>query len=250
MSDNWNRFDFLIVLFSLLIFVPNSENPVLKALRMLKTLRPLRTIGALKSMKLLMESMFKSIPGLFNVCFSLSFMFGIFGIFGTMTFMGSQYNFCRLTEEIIDDGVNQPYWPINHDAEWLCYNDEMCSGKPNNLGSDVVAKCGNLLEDYDLDPRIYDNTKELEIIGYDVSNFNDLISSIINVFQIVTLENWTDSLYIYWDSKGPVITNLYFVLVVVIGAFISINLVLAQIMHSFLQTERKQRAKESMEKLK
>lgn len=194
LSDHWNKFDFLIVVSSLINFIPKADSDVLQSLRTLRTLRPLRSIGFLKTMKVLLENIFKSIPGLFNVCVFLSFMFGLFAIFGTVVFSGSQYSFCRLTEEMIDDGVNQPYWPINEDAEWLCYNDQMCSGAPNFLGDEVVAKCGNILLDYQLDPRIYDNSKDLAIIGYDISNFNDLISSTLNVFQIVTLEGWTDSL--------------------------------------------------------
>ena len=240
LRDAWNRLDFLIVLISLVNLVPAANNEALKSLRTARTLRPLRSIGALKSVKLLIENMIKSIPGLFNVCVFLCFVIGIFAIFGTLSFMGKQYNFCRLTEELIDDGVNQPYWPINPDAEWLCSTDEMCSGAPNNLGPGVVAKCGNIYETYGLDPQIYDKTNHLDIIKYDVTNFNNVINSILTVFQIVTLEGWANLLYIYSDSTGYFIASMYFVLVIVLGSFISINLVLAQIMHSFLQTESEQ----------
>ena len=113
LKDSWNKFDFTIVLISLANFIPGADQGSLKSLRTARILRPLRSIGALKSMKILIQTMLKSIPGLFNVCVFLTFLFSIFAILGVNTLAGGQYNFCRTTDEIIDDGVNQPYWPIN-----------------------------------------------------------------------------------------------------------------------------------------
>ena len=91
-------------------------------------------------------------------------MFTIFAIFGVNFFNGKQYNFCRSTLTLQDDGVNPPVWPINPDADYLCSSDDMCSGWPNNLGDDVVAKCGSIYTEYGLDPIVYDDTRSLEII--------------------------------------------------------------------------------------
>ena len=96
--------------------------------------------------------------------------------------MGKQYQFCRLTEELIDDGVNPPYWPINPDASWQCSSDEHCSGAPNNLGTEVVAKCGDIYRDYGLDPVEFDGAYENEMINFDIINFNDVVGASVSIF--------------------------------------------------------------------
>ena len=112
MSDVWNRLDFFIVLISLLNFVPTLNPGFLKTLRAARVLRPLKSISRLKAMKLLMSTILSSVMGLLNVCLFLGFVFGIFAILGLHVFNGKQYNFCRATEELIDDGISKPSWPI------------------------------------------------------------------------------------------------------------------------------------------
>ena len=116
LRDPWNCLDFSIVIISIIGVVPGADSEALKALRTARILRPLRSISSLKTMKMLMSTIYKSIPGLFNVCVSLTFVFSIFAILGIHSFSGEHYKFCRETEELIDDGENPVYWPINHDA--------------------------------------------------------------------------------------------------------------------------------------
>ena len=247
LKDAWNVMDFLIVLVSVINFAPGANSEALKSLRTMRVMRPLRSIGALKSMKVLVQTMFASMAGLFNVCVFMIFMFTIFAIFGVQSFLGAQYNFCRETEELIDDGFNPPVWPINHDAKWLCSSDEMCSGFPNYLGEDVLAKCGSVYDEYGLDPRIVDKTEDLAIIFYDVSNFNNVLSSGITIFQVFTLEGWVELMYNYSDSSSRVGSALFFTGLVVIGAFIALNLVLATIMQSFIDADEIRKEKEKLE---
>ena len=87
-------------------------------------------------MKILIETFISSIPGLLNVCIFMVFIFTIFSIVGINFFVGKQYQFCRSTLELVDNGTDDPYWPKNQDAEWLCGSDEMCSGSPNYLGDE------------------------------------------------------------------------------------------------------------------
>ena len=175
--------------------------------------------------------------GLLNVCVFLGFVFGIFAILGLHMFNGAQYNFCRETEEIIDDGISKPYWPIHPDAEWLCSSDESCRGYPNNLGDETVAKCGNIMRDYGLDPREYDNTKDIEDILYDAINFNNMGLSMLTIFESLTLDGWSIHMYIYQDSTSSTGAAIFFIFVVLLGSFIAMNLVLAEIMHSFLNED-------------
>ena len=67
----------------------------------------------------------------------------------------------------------------------------------------------------------------------DYSNFNNILESVGTIFQIITLEGWSKLMYNYQDSVNSVTASVFFVSVVIIGSFISLNLVIAQIMHSF-----------------
>lgn len=53
------------------------------------------------------------------------------------------------------------------------------------------------------------------------------------IFVAITLEGWVLMMYSYMDAFQPVFSVLFFVTLVVFGAFFALNLVLAQIMESF-----------------
>lgn len=49
----------------------------------------------------------------------------------------------------------------------------------------------------------------------------------MNLFEAITLEGWTDMMYIVRDAEGTLVYDVYFALVVIIGNFIILNLVVA-----------------------
>jgi hypothetical protein len=46
------------------------------------------------------------------------------------------------------------------------------------------------------------------------------------IFQVLTLEGWADLTYNYSDANDPTIAVIFFVSIVIMGAFFSMNLVL------------------------
>ena len=125
----------------------------------------------------------------------------------------------------------------------------MCSGFPNNLGTDVVAKCGDIYRDYELSPVEYDGALENELINFDITNFNNVGNAAITIFQVVTLEGWSSLMYNYQDTVSYTTSSLFFVMIVLIGAFTTLNLCLASIMHSYMTQTAKRKAKEEEDKL-
>lgn len=248
LRDPWNCIDFFIVIVSVVSFFPGSDQSSLKSFRTARILRPLRSIRKLKSMRLLITSFIASIPGVFNVCIFMGFMFTIFAIIGVQFFTGKQYQFCRVTEAPIEGPDGQLTWEIHPDANWQCSSDEMCSGSPNFL--EGVAKCGDFYRDYGRDPEVYDGVLENENLNFEITNFNSVIKAGITIFQVITLEGWSSLMYNYQDTEGYVTSSIYFVAIVILGAFTSLNLVLAAIMHSFLQQEEILKAKALKEKRK
>ena len=68
------------------------------------------------------------------------------------------------------------------------------------------------------------------MINYDITNFNNVLSASLTIFQIITLEGWSQLMYNYQDSVSPFTSTFYFVLLIILGAFISLNLVISAIM--------------------
>lgn len=80
-KSGWNVFDFLIVVISL---VPTSDG--LDVLRALRVLRLLRLISQIPKLREIIESIGRSLSGLFWTAALLLLIFYIFGVMGTMLF--------------------------------------------------------------------------------------------------------------------------------------------------------------------
>lgn len=84
MKNGWNLLDFFIVAVSWISLIPE-----LSALRTLRVLRPLRLVSRSSGMRLIMTSLFKSLPDVSNV-FGVVLIFQlVFAILGMQLFMGS-----------------------------------------------------------------------------------------------------------------------------------------------------------------
>ena len=99
LRDNWCRLDFLIVSVSMFDFITSkgdkSNYEALKVLRLLRTLRPLRFISHNKNLKIVVNALFGSLSGLFNVLiivFLIWIMFSILGIF----LFNKKLGFCKI----------------------------------------------------------------------------------------------------------------------------------------------------------
>jgi hypothetical protein len=232
LKDSWNWLDFFVVLVSLMDYVPNSGESAsaLKGLRTFRILRPLRSINSMPSMKRLIASMLDSIPGLFYVSQFLFFIFVLFGIFGTQQFQGKLYNRCRLTEEPFLDEDGTLVWPINYDVEQLCeVTENTCK---DLVAPGEVAVCGN--------PALYNMTmdgeeiSQQELISYGIITFDNVGVSLVTIFQVLTLEGWSQMMYNFMDtSSSNFMPVFYFCFLVLFGSFFVMNLILAVISESF-----------------
>jgi hypothetical protein len=86
----WNILDFIIVIISLFsLGFRGSSLSKLKALRTIRVLRPLRLIGRNANMKVVINSVIRSVPTIGNVMLISVFFFLLFGIIGVNYFKGS-----------------------------------------------------------------------------------------------------------------------------------------------------------------
>lgn len=92
LRDGWNILDFVVVVSSILQFLPNTVN--ISAVRTLRILRPLRSINSIKGLRILVSTLIDSLPALVNVVIFLTFVMVLFGILGVQLFGGLLYNRC------------------------------------------------------------------------------------------------------------------------------------------------------------
>ncbi|EAR95184.2 cation channel family protein (macronuclear) [Tetrahymena thermophila SB210] len=196
LKDGWNILDFAIVVSSLLPLVIGSSTVNLRALRSLRILRPLRTISKVKKLKILLKTLFSAIPYLVNSMIILTFFFLIFAIGGLQLFGGLLLRRCL-----------DPLSGIVADYNQVCGGGYQC---------DDIYICG----------------KTMSNPQFNVTNFDDIFYSFLMVFQVITLEGWTQIMYQLFDAFS-VFTVIYFVLLVFIGSFFLINLTLAVIKAKF-----------------
>jgi hypothetical protein len=86
-------------------------------------------------------------------------------------------------------------------------------------------------------------------------NFDNILYSILNIFQVITLEGWTDMMYIMRDATHNKVSDIFFVMIVLFGAFFVLNLMIAvqftYLGEAFDEDDRRQREiKERIEKRK
>lgn len=195
--DSWNFLDFIIILTSwIAVFLDGGVD--LTSLRTLRILRPLRSISSIKGLRLLFLVLIGSIKQLLGSLVILLFFFLLFAITGLQLWMGVLRNRCVE----ISDGV--------------VLEDRLCG----NLECPGYTECG----------------KYLDNPNYGVTSFDDILHSLLTVFQCVTLEGWSSILNMLQVSFSEWVI-LYFVPLVFIGAFFLLNITLTVLKSSFTRIE-------------
>ena len=99
-SDPWNVLDGTIVLLSIVSMPLSSMNlGWVRAVRTVRVLRPLRVISRVPELKLVVNALLRSVPGLGNVLFVSLLFWLIFGILAMQLFMGKFYRCDDGTED-------------------------------------------------------------------------------------------------------------------------------------------------------
>ena len=122
LRDPWNILDFVVVTTGWLGTFTTSGN--VSAIRTVRILRPLRTINSIPEMKILVNSIIKSLPLLVDIFVLFVFLLLVFSIIGLQSYAGMfrQRCFDKYTDDVAD-------W----DANELCYiNEEKCDDREVN----------------------------------------------------------------------------------------------------------------------
>ncbi|CAD5216929.1 unnamed protein product [Bursaphelenchus okinawaensis] len=265
LSDTWNRLDFFIVIAGIAEYLLQEYlgNINLTAIRTIRVLRPLRAVNRIPSMRILVNLLLDTLPMLGNVLLLCFFVFFIFGIVGVQLWAGllrnrcvinlPQTNFSHEVTEIVFKNVSltRHYIPEDTSLDYICALSDAggihtCHNLPPYTEDGV--SCNLTIEEYDkvstnscINWNIYYN----ECRGVFKNPFQGSVSfdnigfAWVAIFLVISLEGWTDIMYYVQDAHS--FWNwIYFVLLIVIGAFFMINLCLVVIATQFAETKRRE----------
>nr|pir hypothetical protein C54D2.5 - Caenorhabditis elegans [Caenorhabditis elegans] len=250
----------------------------LTAIRTVRVLRPLRAVNRIPSMRILVNLLLDTLPMLGNVLLLCFFVFFIFGIVGVQLWAGLLRNRCviNLPKTISENQsalfnnvkLTRFYIPEDTSLEYICSQPDAnglhtCSNLPPYTVDGV--KCNLTLDEYDkvtndscINWNIYYNECQVNIYPSLMTiaiscfikvmqrnpfqgsvSFDNIGFAWVAIFLVISLEGWTDIMYYVQDAHS--FWNwIYFVLLIVIGAFFMINLCLVVIATQFAETKRRE----------
>lgn len=71
----------------------------------------------------------------------------------------------------------------------------------------------------------------------------------ITIFQVITMEGWSEIMYMINDTTNNPTTYAFFTLLIIIGSFFLLNLILAVIMRVFTQNDELEKTKRRQRKI-
>merc|ERR1719397_21464 len=204
----------MIGLVSSILAVLQIEGFDVKALRAFRVLRPLRLISGVPSLQIVMNAILMAIIPLMNIALLVLFVIIIYSIIGLELFMGAFHKTCFdvITGDMMEDPT--PCGGIFH-----CPNGTECRG-------------------------------EWEGPQWGITCFDNFGQAMLTVFQCITLEGWTDMLYWIHDSQGNTWQFIYFVSMVVLGAFFVMNLILGVLSGEFSKEKEKAQSRGDFQRLR
>ena len=169
------------------------------------------------------------------------FFFIIFSILGVSLWDGEIHYRCYETE--LPDPVDGS-WNVVSDDKALCSSVKECKvGYCNSMMN--VTFLGYKLAEENL--WIHSDIKEL---NYGITNFDNICSAFLTIFQCITMEGWTIIKNIYEDAYISWFVNVYFISCVVIATFFLLNLTIAVMLMKYEELDKKQANSKHKEELR
>ncbi|CAG9333637.1 unnamed protein product [Blepharisma stoltei] len=205
--DFWNIFDFFIILIGWVGEL--DENVDQTITRTFRLFRPLRAINSFPELKIITLSIMKSIPLLLDILALFSLVILIYAIAGTRIYAGL-YNQQCYTQDGNTTGV-------------YCYLDPNCKEFEINCGIGD-SRCGE--GEYCWDSNLNLNNG--------ISSFDNIGASILTVLNVVFVEGWSAIMFEGRMAYNEILLNdIFFVSLIVIGAFFLLNLIKAVLFVKF-----------------
>uniref|UniRef100_F6Q8W5 Voltage-dependent calcium channel type A subunit alpha-1 n=1 Tax=Ciona intestinalis TaxID=7719 RepID=F6Q8W5_CIOIN len=198
----WNIMDFTVVVTGFRAFVHFS----LRTLRAVRVLRPLKLVSGIPSLQVVLKSIMKAMVPLLQIAVLLLFFIVVCSIVGLELYMGRFHRTCYSNSTILDKIIR---------------DNQICSEDNSASYGKYVCENGSYCGDWPLGP------------NHGITTFDNIIFSMMTVFQCITMEGWTDILYFADDATGSIYNWAYFIMLIIVGSFFMLNLVLGVLSGEF-----------------
>lgn len=197
--DGWNYLDFFVIIFLVIMRLDVSFNFDISLLRMLRLLIPLKTTNQFLELQMILSVLFSSLPSLFIACLILLYCYLFFSIAGLQMYSGILKNRCIFEQTGL---LANP-----HDYD--------------------TVLCGNYIC-----PEGYICAKLIKSAYEDVMSYDNIFFSLLQTLFIVTMDNWSNIMYDVLRTLNNYFW-IYFILLIIVGNYILMNLTLAVIKVKF-----------------
>ena len=201
--DPWNVLDFIVVVLAVPVLLGSAEN--LASVKLIRILRPLRTINGIEGVRLLVTALVQALPLMRDIFLLFGFVILLFGIAGMQMFGGKFRQQCYFDDTGLINSDRDNLCPLVVGNTWSCDAGQSCLSQAENPNEGVTG-------------------------------FDNIFQSWLTVLQCISLEGWSDVMYYTFETLSYA-TFIYFVLLVVFGAYFLINLVNA-VLCSIYQKEQ------------
>uniref|UniRef100_A0A8C1PX73 Calcium voltage-gated channel subunit alpha1 E n=1 Tax=Cyprinus carpio TaxID=7962 RepID=A0A8C1PX73_CYPCA len=212
LRNGWNVMDFIVVLSGILATAGAHMNISLdlRTLRAVRVLRPLKLVSGIPSLQIVLKSIMKAMVPLLQIGLLLFFAILMFAIIGLEFYSGRLHKRC-----------------VRADSSEI---DFPCGAK----------NC----------PENYNCTGPFPGPNDGITQFDNILFSILTVFQCITMEGWTAVLYNTNDALGSTWNWLYFIPLIIIGSFFVLNLVLGVLSGEFAKERERVENRRAFMKLR
>lgn len=206
LRSGWNWLDMTIVITGYLPYILSSETGwKISVLRVLRVIRPLKTISALKSLMMIISTLFSAMPYILNTLLILFFFLLIYSIVALQIFQGN------LKKRCID--------PI--------------SGMMDPQISIIDSSYFGIMCGYDDCPTNSICVKMIKNPNFDTTSLDTFLWALFIMIQEITLENWSYNMYYVIRTTDYFGVLSFFISLAFIGAFIFLNLLASVISTSY-----------------
>jgi hypothetical protein len=231
LRDPWNCLDGFIVLVGIVGKIMSGANlGWVRALRTLRALRPLRVIQRVPALKVVVNALLRSLPGLGNVMLVALLFWLIFGILGMQLFMGA---FARCDDPDVAARVDCVDGWVN-ETRALAWNPvaKSCLGA---VSVSTESACAGTYA--------YSEYRERSWSSDDM-NFDNVFNAMQTLFEMSTTEGWTAVMYNGVDSTSPDTAPerdnnppmaFFFIAFEIVANFFILNLFIGIILDNFTQ---------------
>lgn len=222
LRDGWNQLDFVIVMVSILSIAMSGQKGVkaLRSLRALRALKPLRVIKRNPGMKLVVNSIFRSLPAIGNVTVVCLLFFLIFGIVGVQNWSGA-FNSCN------DASIKQM---VNCTGFFMVSGDD-CIMQPTLQLETECRRMGDAGMSF---PRVWASQN-----GW---SYDHVGMALLTLFEVTSGEMWPNIMYDNVAAVGkdlPMVRDhnqyvaLYYIAVCIVCNFLMLNVFVGVVIDNY-----------------